>query len=152
MATDLATPDISLLIVEDEVLAAMALKYELEAAGYRVMDLTSRHGEALAAAQASKPDLALVNIRLQGRDDGILLAQDLKGLAIPVLFISGQISRARSAQTSAVGSLPKPYCPTDMVLAVAYLLRHLQGDESLPRPEGLEVFDRPPDEAVPNAA
>lgn len=131
----------TLMIVEDEILVATVLRDELEEAGYNVLDLTDRHEEALEVARAFKPDLALVNIRLAGRDDGIKLAEHLKALDIPVLLISGQVSRARSAQTVAIGSLPKPYAAADMVLAVTYLLARLQGDASLPRPEGLEVFD-----------
>jgi len=131
----------TLMIVEDEILVATVLRDELEEAGYNVLDLTDRHEEALEVARAFKPDLALVNIRLAGRDDGIRLSEHLKALGIPVLLISGQVSRARSAQTVAIGSLPKPYAAADMVLAVAYLLARLEGDSSLPRPEGLEVFD-----------
>jgi DNA-binding response OmpR family regulator len=132
----------TLLIVEDDILPAMALRDELEDAGYHVLDLTGRHQEAVTAAKECLPDLALVNIQLEGRDDGIALAEDLKEMGIPVLFISGQISRARSAQTVAIGSLPKPYSPIDMVKAVDYLLGRLNGDQTLLRPEGLEVFDR----------
>lgn len=131
----------TLMIVEDEVLVAITLRDELEDAGYRVLDLTDRHTEALEVAKASTPDLALVNIRLAGRDDGIELAEHLKAMGIPVLLISGQVSRARSAQTVAIGSLPKPYDAADMVLAVAYLMARLQGDDSLPKPSGLEVFE-----------
>lgn len=131
----------TLMIVEDEVLVAMLLKDELEDAGYRVLDLTDRHAEAVEVAKACKPDLALVNIRLAGRDDGVALAEHLKALGIPVLFISGQVSRARSAQTVAIASLPKPYDAADMVLAVAYLLARLRGDASLPKPGQLEVFE-----------
>lgn len=131
----------TLLIVEDEVLSAMALRDELEDAGYRVLELTDRSEDALAAAEQHAPHLALVNIQLNGQDDGIELARKLKGMGIPVLFISGQVSRARSAKTVAIGSLPKPYDPKDMVKAVDYLLRHLKGDERLARPFGLEVFD-----------
>ncbi|MDQ2763376.1 MAG: response regulator [Pseudomonadota bacterium] len=131
----------TLMIVEDEALVAMALRDELQDAGYHVLDLTDRHAEALEVAKAEKPDLALVNIRLAGRDDGIELSEHLKALGIPVLLISGQVSRASSAKTVAIASLPKPYRATDMVLAVAYLLARMLGDKSLPRPEGLEVFD-----------
>ena len=131
----------TLMIVEDEVLVAMNLRDELNDAGYHVLDLTDRRAHALEVATACKPDLALVNIRLAGRDDGIELAEHLKALGIPVLLISGQISRARSAQTVAIASLPKPYDAADMVLAVAYLMARLVGDASLPRPAGLEVFD-----------
>jgi len=130
----------TLLIVEDEILVALALHEELEIAGYNVLDLTDRHAEAVAAARESAPDLALVNIQLRGRDDGIELAKQLKTLNIPVLLISGQVSRARSAETVAIGSMPKPYSATEMVAAVGYLLAHLDGDETRPKPAGLELF------------
>ncbi|WP_269713945.1 response regulator [Caulobacter sp. NIBR2454] len=142
----------TLMIVEDEVLVAMTLRDELEAAGYRVLDLTDRHNEALESAREHRPDLALVNIRLAGRDDGIALAESLKELNIPVLLISGQVSRARSAQTVAIGSMPKPYSPEEMVKAVAYLLARLEGDETLACPTGLEVFDLPGQGGVAPAA
>ena len=130
-----------LMIVEDEALVAMTLRDELEGAGYQVLDLTDRQEEAVAVARKSSPDLALVNIQLGGRDDGIELAKQLKVLDIPVLLISGQVSRAHSAQTVAVGSMPKPYSALEMAQAVAYVLAHLAGDKSLVRPQGLEVFD-----------
>lgn len=133
----------TLLIVEDEVLAAMALRDELEEAGYNVLNLTGHHQTALASAEAFTPDLALVNIQLDGRDDGIALAEDLKALGVPVLFISGQVSRARSAETVAIASLPKPYSVKDAVMSVNYLLARLAGDASLPKPLILEVFDLP---------
>jgi DNA-binding response OmpR family regulator len=142
----------TLLIVEDDVLPAMALRDALEDAGYHVLDLTGRHQEALSVARQRKPDLALVNIMLHGHDDGIRLARDLKAMDIPVLFISGQVTREKSRATVAIGSLPKPYSTVDMVLAVNYLLRHLQGDESLPRPAGLEVFDRASTAVEPDPA
>lgn len=131
----------TLMIVEDEVLIAMTLRDEFQAAGFHVLDLTDRHEAAVAVATESAPDLALVNIQLRGRDDGIELAKQLKALRIPVLLISGQVSRAQSAKTVAVGSMPKPYSPEAMVQAVIYLLAHLRGDEAPHRPPGLEVFD-----------
>lgn len=143
---------ITLLIVEDDILPAMALRDELEDAGYHVLDLTGHHQEAFLAAQEHHPDLALVNIQLQGRDDGIILAEELKVMGIPTLFISGQVSRARSARTAAIGSMPKPYSAPDMVKVVDYLLARLKGDETLPLPFGLEVFDILPDDLLPEVA
>ncbi len=130
-----------LLIVEDQVLLAMVLKDELEDRGYRVLELAIRHQEALGFARQVKPDLALVNIDLAGGDDGVALACDLKALGVPVLFISGQQDRSRSAKDVAIASLAKPYSPADMVNAVDYLFRHERGDESRPPPSRLEMFD-----------
>ena len=130
-----------LLIVEDEVFLAMGLKDELEDSGYRILELAIRHQEALGLAREVKPDLALVNIHLAAGDDGVALARDLKALGVPVLFISGQQSRARLAMNVAIASLCKPYSPADMVDAVDYLFRHERGDESRPPPSRLEMFD-----------
>ena len=133
-----------LLIAEDQVFLAMGLRDELEDSGYRVLGLAIRHQEALGFAREIKPDLALVNISLAAGDDGVALAWDLKALGVPVLFISGQQDRARSARDVAIASLCKPYSPHDMVDAVDYLFRHECGDESQPPPSHLEVFDALP--------
>lgn len=131
----------TLMIVEDEALVAILLRDELQRAGYKVLDLTDRHDEALEVAKAEKPHLALVNIRLARGDDGIELSKHLKVMGIPVLLISGQVSRASSAKSVAIGSMPKPYDAAEMALAVAYLLARLKGDDTLPKPDQLEVFD-----------
>lgn len=132
------------LIVEDQLLLAMGLKDELEDRGYRVLDLAIRHQEAIALARKVKPDLALVNIDLARGDDGVALAEDLKVLGVPVLFISGQPARARLAMAVAVASLSKPYSAAEMVDAVDYLFRHQHGDETRPPPLNLEMFDPAP--------
>lgn len=131
----------TIMIVEDEALIAIALYDELQDAGFKVLDLTDRQDEALKVAKAGKPHLALVNISLAGGDDGIQLSEHLKAMGIPVLLISGQVSRARSAKTVAIGSMPKPYNAPEMVTAVTYLFARLNGGSSLPRPAQLEVFD-----------
>jgi 1,2-diacylglycerol 3-beta-glucosyltransferase len=147
-----APPGKTLLIVEDDILPAMALRDALQDAGYKVLDLTGRHQDGLAAAKESGPDLALVNIELQGRDDGIVLAAELKAMGIPTLVISGQVGRARSANTVAIASLPKPYSVDDMVKAVDFLLARLAGGETLHPPARLEVFDHTSGGVLPDAA
>ena len=134
----------TLLIVEDDILPAISLMQELRDAGFHVLELTERVDQALAAALTYKPDLALVNIELHGRDDGIGLASEFKSMGIPVLFISGQEEKARAAKAVALGSLAKPYHAAQIVDAVRYLLGYIAGDEPLPRPLGLEVFDDHP--------
>lgn len=132
----------TLLIVEDQLIVALALKLELEQSGYRVLQLAMRHQEALDLARRSKPDLALVNIDLSDDDDGIALAADLKTIGVPSVFISGQPERARLASQIGVASMPKPYRSSDMLKVVDYLIARLNGDGSLPAPPGLEVFSR----------
>lgn len=145
MSTASASPIVeTLLIVEDDILPAMSLRDDLLDAGFHVLELTEQVAPAMAAALACKPALALLNIELHGRDDGIGLAREFKLMGIPVLFISGQEEKARSAKAVAIGSLAKPYHHDEIIAAVRYLLRHIEGDESLPRPARLEVFDDHP--------
>jgi DNA-binding response OmpR family regulator len=132
-----------LIIVEDQLLLAMSVRNELEDHGYRVLKLAIRHQEALDIVAEDRPDLALVNIDLAGDDDGAVLAGELAAMGIPVVFISGQISRIESAREAAIASMPKPYSVADMVLAVDYIFRHLAGDESRPGPPGLQMFSTP---------
>ncbi len=129
-----------LLIVEDQLLIAMSLQDEFEDNGYRVLELATRHQEALTMARATRPDLALVNIDLEGDDDGAALAWDFRAMGIPVLFISGQRDVVELAREAAVASLPKPYSPAEMRQAVDYLFRHENGRPWLACPERLSVF------------
>lgn len=129
-----------LLIVEDQLLLAMTLKDEFEDHGYTVLDLATRHQEALTLARGVRPDLALVNIDLEGDDDGAALARDLWAMGVPVLFISGQRDSAELAREAAVASLPKPYSPAEMRTAVDYLFRHQNGYPALRAPARLNVF------------
>lgn len=154
--TDPRSPKV-LLIVEDQLLIAQCLKDEFEDHGYRVLELATRHQEALTIARATRPDLALVNIDLEGDDDGAALAWDFKAMGVPVLFISGQRDVVELAREAAIASRPKPYTPTEMREAVDYLFRHETGNPSLPCPDHLSVFrSMPTDDGVkpplPNAA
>lgn len=140
----MTTPDAkTVLIVEDQLLLAMTVRDALEDHGYRVLELAIRHQEALDTVAQDRPDLALVNIELADDDDGAVLAGELTAMGIPVVFISGQTSRIESSREAAIASMPKPYSPEDMVLAVDYVFRHLAGDESRPGPRGLQVFSAP---------
>jgi len=136
---DPASPKV-VLIVEDQLLVALALKEELEEQGYRVLDLAVRHREALALARATLPDLALVNIDLAGEDDGSELAWDLKAMNVPVIFISGQKDRVELAREAAIASMPKPYSAVDLVEAVGYVFRQLAGGAPEAAPPKLDVF------------
>ena len=129
-----------ILIVEDQFLLAVALKDELELSGYRVLQIAARHSEAIDLAANDRPDLALVNITLADGDDGVALAWDLKAIGIPVLFISGQPARATAARAVAIGSLPKPYSPDELVAAVDYLFQRGKPEAVSPSPPRLELF------------
>ncbi|TJZ83913.1 response regulator [Paracoccus hibiscisoli] len=77
-----------ILLVEDEPLVALDLRYELEDAGATITGIARTVTEAIAAAQAGGIDLVLLDGNLKGEpvDE---VAQVLDGLSVPFCFVSG---------------------------------------------------------------
>ena len=72
-----------ILIVEDEFIVANALRLAVEKAGYIVTGIVTSVEEADDHRQNQKPDLVLLDIRLEGKSSGIDLARKLKDENIP---------------------------------------------------------------------
>jgi len=79
-----------ILIVEDEFIIAKALSKEIEAYGYDVCALLFSGEDALEIAEKAKPDLVIMDIRLQGEMNGVEAARQIRNrFAIPVIYITG---------------------------------------------------------------
>lgn len=76
------------LLVEDEPLVALDLRYELEDAGAIVIGVARTVAEALAAGQEGQVDLALLDGNLKGEpvDE---VARMFDDLSVPFCFVSG---------------------------------------------------------------
>jgi len=119
----------SILVVEDERVVALDLRLSLERLGYRVTAAVATAAEAVATAAADRPDIAVVDVRLQDGDDGAALAAHLRAShGIPIIFITGYadegtVSRGRKAEPFAY--LVKPVRPEDLHSSVEVVLaRH----------------------------
>ncbi len=102
------------LIVEDEIVIAMDLEAQMRKLGFDVCGVTSNAREALSLAMEDPPDLAIMDIYLNGARDGIELARQMRDLfATPVIFITaysdddGLMDRIRQHVPEAT-VLPKP--------------------------------------------
>jgi CheY-like chemotaxis protein len=102
------------LIVEDEILIAMDLEAQIRKLGFDVCGVTSNAREALSLAMEDPPDLAIMDIYLNGTRDGIEVARQIRNLfATPVIFITaysdddGLMKRIRQYVPEAI-VLPKP--------------------------------------------
>lgn len=77
------------LVAEDEPLASMALRAQLEALDYRVLGPARDGDEAVALGACHPVDVALFDVRMPGRS-GLQAAIDLFDLApTPVVLLSG---------------------------------------------------------------
>jgi response regulator of citrate/malate metabolism len=77
------------LIVEDEILIALALEAEMKDLGFDVCGLAANARQAIAMAMEDEPDLAVMDIYLNGARDGIETARVLRDLCgVQVVFVT----------------------------------------------------------------
>jgi response regulator NasT len=78
-----------ILIVEDEAISAMALKYTVERLGCTVVGEVDTGEAAIQAASEQRPDLVLMDTRLRTRMSGVEAANVIwKRFQIRSIFIS----------------------------------------------------------------
>ena len=77
------------LIVEDEIIIALGLEADLNELGYDVRGVAANARDALSLAMDASPDIAVVDIYLNGVRDGIETARMLRELCgVPVVFVT----------------------------------------------------------------
>ncbi|RWY71580.1 response regulator [Rhizobium leguminosarum] len=125
------------MIVEDEMLLAMELEIEVEAAGHEVagIAMNSRQAHDLLAAQ--KPDFAFVDVQLMDGPTGIEVGRSLAAAGIPYVFVTGNIKRLPPDFVDALGAIEKPYTMNGMKNALNYISAILSGNEGPDIPPNL---------------
>ena len=83
-----------ILIVEDEAITALDLKYSLEELGYEVIDTVDTGQDAIDTAAETIPDVVLMDIKLKGDMEGIEAAEVISELRIPPSPFASIISLA----------------------------------------------------------
>ncbi|MEL6988939.1 MAG: response regulator, partial [Bacteroidota bacterium] len=78
-----------ILIVEDEASIAMDLQSILEESGYDADDVAYSYNQAVNLLASNLPDLALLDIALKGRENGLDVARVIKEkYKIPFVFLT----------------------------------------------------------------
>ncbi len=123
-------PVVKVLIVEDEKIISWHLREVLESQGYQVSAVASSGEEAIGAATLVKPDLALMDIRLNGEIEGIEAADFLyKNFGIPIIYLtalSEQSTFTKAFQTRPFGYLLKPFEPKELHCTIQTALQRHQ--------------------------
>jgi DNA-binding response OmpR family regulator len=82
------------LIVDDETMTALGLEADMRELGYETCDLATNARQAFLHAMNAQPDVALVDVNLEGGREGIEVARRLRELCeIPVVFVTGHTDR-----------------------------------------------------------
>lgn len=105
----------SILIVEDEPLIADDIARILEGHGYTVTAIVDEATAALGSIAEQRPDVALLDINIEGDMDGIELAPKLK---VPFVFLTSYYDQSTLERAKAVkpsGYIVKPFSENDLI-------------------------------------
>lgn len=109
------------LIVEDEALAAMLLRSHLEDAGHTVVGWATTEEEAVRQFEATRPDLAFVDLHLADGLTGLAVAQRIQRANAPVVFVTANVRMLPDDFAGAIGCIGKPYSMHGIQRALEYL-------------------------------
>jgi len=112
----------SILVVEDEPLIADDIADTLTKNGYHVVAIVDEGVDALQAMEDHKPDLAILDVNIEGDMDGIELAPKL---GIPFVFLTSYYDKAtldRAKVLHPAGYIVKPFSERDLIANVALAL------------------------------
>ena len=117
------------VIAEDEAIIRLDLKEILEEEGYDVVGAASRGEEAIEMVRSLRPDLAILDIKMPGKD-GIEVASELSRDSIcPVVILTAFSQRSFVEQARDAGVLAylvKPFQASDLVPAIELAMARFQ--------------------------
>jgi PAS domain S-box-containing protein len=123
-----------ILIVEDEVIVAWDIKETLERLGHTVVGLAISGIEAIRSVTSTWPDLVLMDIRLEGKMDGIVAGDEIyRRLKTPVVYLTAHADEStleRATQTNPFGYIVKPFHEQSLQSTVKVALQRHQAEAS----------------------
>lgn len=116
----------TILVVEDEPLVGEEIREDLERLGYNVPAVIASGDEVMESVARYKPDLILMDIRIEGSMDGIEAAYTTKAeFDIPVIYLTAYSDAetvTRAAATKPAAYLLKPFDEREVAANVALAL------------------------------
>jgi PAS domain S-box-containing protein len=116
-----------IMIVEDEAITAMELEETLKKRGYDVIGTASNGNTAIRIAKEKWPDLILMDIRIEGKLDGIETANQIHGFhEIPIIFLtaySDDLTISRAIKTKSHSFMLKPFNEKELYSNIELALR-----------------------------
>jgi DNA-binding LytR/AlgR family response regulator len=126
-----------ILIVEDDQLIAESLRDIIYAINHEVVDIASNANDAIQIIESEKPDLALLDIQINGKTDGVELADMIRELTdMPFIFTTAFADSAtleRAKEMGPYGYVVKPYGIKDVNAAIEIAMSNYKTVKNLKR-------------------
>lgn len=126
---------VRVLVVEDESIVAEDIQEQLTHMGHSVVGIAASGEQALALAEEARPQLVLLDIRLQGAMDGIEAADIMRSkFHIPVVYLTAHSDDAtleRAKKTEPNGYLLKPFEERDLRVNIEMALYKHQMEQCI---------------------
>jgi DNA-binding LytR/AlgR family response regulator len=110
------------LIVEDNVVVAKSIEAMISGHGMDVIGLCRSGEEAISFSETRQPDLVIMDIKLDGKLDGIQTAARIRELyRIPVIYLSDytdHVTVRKAKATQPANFLSKPFTENDLLRAI----------------------------------
>lgn len=117
---------VKIAVVEDEIIIADNICESLEALGYNVLEPAISFTEGKELIDAEQPDIAILDINLSGRKDGVDLALYIKETHdIPFIFLTAHADKATVERAKIVNPpayLIKPFTKEELYSAIEVAL------------------------------
>lgn len=125
----------SIFIVEDEAVVALDLKNNLEQIGYHILGIAASGENILENLKKIKPDLIIIDIKLQGPLDGIDTADIInKHYKIPFIFLSAYSDEAvieRAKLVEPYGYIIKPFSNNNLRISIEMAMHRVNMNKQL---------------------
>ena len=132
-------PNITILVVEDELIVALDIQRKLRLMGYRTTTAAASGEEALRRIGEHLPDLILMDIKISGDMDGIETARAIRSrYDVPVIYLTAHADEAtleRAKTTSPFGYIVKPFELRDLRTTIDMAMYRHEMEQKLAQSE-----------------
>ncbi len=110
------------LIGEDDMIISLVIESMILKLGHEVIGKATSGEEAIEIAEAHKPDLILMDVRLKGEMDGIQAVTAIKkNISTSVIYITGnsdKLNYERAKATEFIDLITKPFTMAELTNSI----------------------------------
>lgn len=122
---------IKIYILEDEIITQELLKETLVAMDYEVSGMHTNAEEALKEINKLQPDIALLDIRVNGDKTGVWLGNQLQFPIIYLTAFNDKKTIKSAINTAPISYLSKPFNDTDLFIAIELAISKIKNKKEI---------------------